>query len=303
LNESELPESIFEEYRKLGRKITVTRGTYEIPVTCAVDDLDWNHMDQDHRPHVHRTYLEAARIAVAPNFQISVTQLRFFGVPLLIQVSDVRIRQGLFYQCYSLFNLIQIHAVIHSLPGKMYGERYIVSHPILRFLHPFLDRKLHRLNAVQNEEDEPIRGRRAELRNRGYTFPPEERDFVTANLRSNQTRFPEVGDHTVSLSNLEFEKLNVVQAGPVEFLVMPDATHAFSIWPAACPHEGGPLASGKLCGGGTEIICPWHGRKFAPLRLDDSKHEGTLGPFTLKLNRVEGWLQVTDSRTAGNAWE
>ena len=29
----------------------------------------------------------------------------------------------------------------------------------------------------------------------------------------------------------------------------------------ACPHAGGPLGEGKLCG--TEVECPWHGWKFS----------------------------------------
>jgi nitrite reductase (NADH) small subunit/3-phenylpropionate/trans-cinnamate dioxygenase ferredoxin subunit len=28
----------------------------------------------------------------------------------------------------------------------------------------------------------------------------------------------------------------------------------------ACPHAGGPLGEGKLCG--TDVECPWHGWKF-----------------------------------------
>ncbi len=28
-----------------------------------------------------------------------------------------------------------------------------------------------------------------------------------------------------------------------------------------CPHAGGPLGEGKLCG--TEVECPWHGWKFS----------------------------------------
>lgn len=28
----------------------------------------------------------------------------------------------------------------------------------------------------------------------------------------------------------------------------------------ACPHAGGPLGEGKLCG--AEVECPWHGWKF-----------------------------------------
>lgn len=29
----------------------------------------------------------------------------------------------------------------------------------------------------------------------------------------------------------------------------------------ACPHAGGPLGEGKLCG--TDVECPWHGWKFS----------------------------------------
>ncbi len=35
---------------------------------------------------------------------------------------------------------------------------------------------------------------------------------------------------------------------------------AFYAMDNTCPHAGGPLGEGKLCG--TEVDCPWHGWKF-----------------------------------------
>jgi nitrite reductase/ring-hydroxylating ferredoxin subunit len=289
-----LPETIPSEYRKLGRGVVISYGCYEVPVNCTVDDLDWNHMDQNHRPWIHGTYEKVCRVASGPDFQLSIAQFKLFGLPLLIQVTDLRLERGLFYQCYSLFNAIQIHAVIRSLPGKMSGERFIVSHWAFKFLHSFINRKLQRLNEIQNEEDRPMRERRAELRSLGYTFKPDERNFVTANVDSHQVRFPKVGDQKVSLSTLVSGELNSVRVGSVDFLIRPESGNSFSIWMATCPHEGGPLASGRFCEKENEIQCPWHGLKFKPMRLNPESNTAAFAGYNLSLN--EGVIHISDKR-------
>ncbi len=274
--------------------MAISHGQHEIVEDCAIDDFDWNHMDQDHRPWIHRTYERASRLFLSPSTQVSVTALRVFGVPVLVQVTDVRVERGLFHQFYTLLGLFQIHAVIRSLPGKTIGERYVVSHPLLRIFHPLILRRLKRLNEVQNAEDKPVRSRRTQLRAAGYRFHPEERDYVTANLKSNQVVYPKIGTQAISLSGLEIGKVSPVKAGVVDFLVRADSAHSFSVWPGVCPHEGGPLQSGRVCPSGKEIQCLWHGRQLSCVALSAEMREGTLAGYTLRLSSDFSSIEVAD---------
>jgi nitrite reductase (NADH) small subunit len=52
--------------------------------------------------------------------------------------------------------------------------------------------------------------------------------------------------------------LEVVAAGEVVALFNVDGR--FYALDGICPHQGGPLAQGQLCG--DTITCPWHGWQF-----------------------------------------
>jgi hypothetical protein len=164
-------ENLVEQFKTLGKSIKVTYGKYEIAATCSQTDLDWNQMDQDHRPWIHSTYLSSLRIAITADAQLSVTRLkRFFHIPFFVSVADVRVGQGVYYQGFTIFNILYVHVVTRCQPGVHSGEWYIVSHPIFKPLHWFINKKLRDMNTEQNLEDVPVRDRRAELRKRGYSF-------------------------------------------------------------------------------------------------------------------------------------
>ncbi len=125
---------------------------------------------------------------------------------------------------------------------------------------------MHRLNRVQNAEDAPIRARRHRLRCLGYRFKSDEPDFLNSNMLTNNVVGPEINkEYYLSLDDIVSEALHVRSVGPIELLIKPHEDGEFLIWPAACPHEGGPLDHGSFVG--DKIQCPWHGLTIPGLHL------------------------------------
>ena len=259
------PDQLFEKFSRLGVKKAVTRWQWEGIHQCGPEDLEWNIMDKLHRPHVHRTYTQALQIAATSKAAITLTTVSLAKIPFMVVIADVQVRQDLYYQCFTLFGLIYFHAVIDT------GERrlvtwYIVSPRWLKFSHSFLSRRYLNLTIQQDEEDRPIRERRAQLRTRGYLFSEKKPDFLVSNTLSNNVRPPKLGQNRpISLLGLTEGKLHKVSIGPVEFLVRPNPDQSFTVWPEVCPHEGAPLAQGKICG--LQIECLWHGLRFSGAQL------------------------------------
>ena len=277
--------------------MAVTEGVFEDPARCTVEDLDWNHMDLDHRPWIHNTYHEASRVVIGPNIHSSVTKRRILGIPVFIQVTDIRLEPTLFYQCFTFFSLLHVHLVMRSLPGKMQAKWYIVSHRIFKFLHKPLERRILQLETVQNKEDEALRDRRADLRAKGYGFDRDPLDYITANQKKDWVSFPKLnGTRSIPLQGLPQGIRTLVKANDVEFLVQPEpgAKNSYSVWLGVCPHEGASLNEGKICGAGNEIQCPWHGLKLSCIKVDAVNSRATLGTFEVALSPSFNELLVSD---------
>ncbi len=269
-------ESVLErQFCSLGTGAAVTRGHYELDGDVSVADLDWNHMDQEHRPYIHDTYHESVRIASARDFALSVTRLG--RLPFLAQVTDIRLGPGHFYQSVSLLGIAIVHSTIRMTPldnGKVRQDIdwMIVTHRLFRFVHGWLNRRMQRLNAVQNVEDIPVRDRRTELRRRGWRFRTDDPDFLNSNTSENNAIPPAVeGELREAIP--EGAGPHVLCLGAFEFLVrrVEDGVH---VWPGVCPHEGGNLCEGARHG--DRIECPWHGFRFGPVRLTAGEPVGDL---------------------------
>ena len=65
--------------------------------------------------------------------------------------------------------------------------------------------------------------------------------------------------HVANTSDLGDGEMKEVSVGETRILLarVDDKFHAVS---ATCPHYGGPLAEGVLCG--TRVVCPWHHAAF-----------------------------------------
>jgi hypothetical protein len=115
------PESVADGYRRLGRAV-VTRGT---PFEVEMDSED---------------PLSLAVIS-RPEIQVGVRRFRFLGLPMLTHFSNIQIQPGVFFRCFNLLGVLQVHAVVRHLDGKKRIEPHYISHPLLKFLHRFLDKR------------------------------------------------------------------------------------------------------------------------------------------------------------------
>ncbi len=270
----------------------VTHGEFTIDIPSLKSDLEWNYMDQLHRPYIHHTYSDSLRIALNPDFSLSLT--RWGRWPFLIPVTDVRIGDGLFYQIFVLFGLIYVHNVNDmKVTGDIVHLKVswtINSHRLLKPLHWLLNRSIYRLNVRLQPEDEPIRSQRFRLRKLGYNFRSDPPDFYTSNMLTPNTLYPDLPpDASIALAPLPLDEMAIVACDKVEFLIRRQADHTL-VWPAACPHEGGELAHGKL-GKDCRLECPWHGMKFAAARLSENEPTASAHGFSYRL--AAGVLHVT----------
>lgn len=260
-------DSLYQQLKNLSSGMAVTNGSFEHRVeNCLLEDVEWNHMDQMHRLAIHNTYEKGVRIACGKDFAVSLTQWSKW--PFLITVSDVYVDKGLFYQSLTIAGFIFIHSIISlEQVGNdvvLKDEWFITSHKLFKFLHPILNKKLLKLNARLQDEDKPVRQGRLVLRQKGYRFKTDRPDYLNSNLLGQHTIYPDLTPHAEISLNEIVESPRIVQAGGVEYLVR-KIGEVYQIWPAACPHEGGPLLQGKLCA--DKIICPWHGLKFSAAEL------------------------------------
>lgn len=269
-------DKVDEALARLIPNVRITKGSFSCPGHAEPRDLVWNHMDQNHRPLIHRTYGEAMRVFIGDRGAFTLT--RFANWPVVIPVFDGHFRENGFYQVLCIFGLLVIVNVIecHETPTgtRMDVSWAIASHRLLRFLHPLLDRRLRRLNAVQNDEDEVVRRRRTELRAVGYRFATDEPDFVNSNTKTNNVIFPEfAAPQSVSLDGLPEGQTRRIEVADRAFLVR-RAGDWIEIWPGVCLHEGAALAPEHI--EGAVIKCPWHGLELRHRRLGPGQPEITL---------------------------
>ncbi len=261
------PDELVKDLLSFGKNIRVTRGAFNYSCEGKVQDMDWNHMDQLHRPYIHKTYLKNVRIALGHNFALSL--MRWGRWPFFITVSDIYIKEGLFYQNLTLCGLIFIHNIMHwTQQGELahLNMQWIISsHWLLKPLHRTLDRKFTRLNIRLQKEDAFIRNQRNALRKTGYAFTSDPVNYYTSNMLHNHTIYPRLEDNAaIFIENIK-EQCSVHHFGALSFITKLQDNHIL-LWPGICPHEGAELITGTLrddC----KITCPWHGLNFTPVKL------------------------------------
>lgn len=289
---------IDEALHKLIRNAHITKGHFTYPSRSELRDLVWNHMDQNHRPYIHRTYGDAVRFFVSPSASFALT--RFGRWPVVIPVFDGYFRENGFYQVIVLFGLIAVVTIIECNPDgnqtKMDVAWAIASHRWLRFLHPTLHRRFVRLNDVQNREDDTMRDQRIALRAAGYQFKTDSPDFVNSNLIDNNAIFPALpSEESIPLTDLP-EKHPVRIAVANRAFVLRREGSFVDVWPGICPHEGAALNVGDISN--KVVKCPWHGLEFGTRRLDAHSPVMLCGTrLDLDGDRIIVRPSVTDARS------
>ena len=278
-------DKVDEGLSRLIPNVRITKGSFSCPGHAELRDLVWNHMDQNHRPLIHRTYGEAMRVYVGDRGAFSLT--RFGNWPVVIPVFDGHFKENGFYQILCLFGLIVVVNIIecHDSPDgpRMEVSWAIASHRFLRFLHPFLDRRLRRLNVVQNAEDEVIRRRRTVLRGVGYRFATDEPDFVNSNARAYNVVFPRLKEsHSICLENLPEGQARRVEIDDRAYVVR-RSKDGLEVWPGVCPHEGAALECAHI--DDAVMRCPWHGLAFGRRFLGSDGDEVVMCGARLSLSQ------------------
>ena len=259
-------DSLKKKFTEMHPGAVVTQGQYSIQSYCSSLDLEWNQMDQEHRPFIHSTYLKSVRVWTQEEAQFSLSLIKILGISFYTLVTDVRIKKGVYCQSFSFFNLIYVHALTECSDDLHKGEWFIFSHWVLKPLHYFINKKMLALNERQNPEDVPLRKKRFELRHQGYRFAPDENlNFLTANTSNHNVIYP-------TAHSLLKVKLSEITETPKRFtnnlidvILCRDNDGQTLAWHAVCPHEGGPLAEGSFCE--RQLTCPWHGFQFSPVIL------------------------------------
>ena len=147
---------------------------------------------------------------------------------------------------------------------------FIGSRPIWKFIHPFIKRKLDKINKVQNEEDEPVRKRRQELIRSGYTFSSIPANYLNASSFEPKLICPKLQNkHIVKIEESTDSNLTQFSVEKRNFLYWTDKLGRWHFWSEVCPHEGASLSDSLTSPSTGKLRCPWHGLEFSPLILDN----------------------------------
>ena len=260
-------DKVDQSLQRLIPNCHITKGHFSYPSRSLKRDLAWNHMDQNHRPSIHRTYGDAMRVHIGDRSSFSLT--RFGRWPIVLPVFDGYFKENGFYQILCLFGLLVVVNVIECNgegdDTRMDIDWAIASHRLLRFLHGALNRRLLRLNDVQNREDDEIRDRRIALRAAGYNFATDRPDFVNSNVVANNVIFPAVSTpQSIPLEGLAEGMAQAVEAAGRSYILR-RTDSVLEVWPGVCPHEGAALGPQDL--EGVRVKCRWHGLEFPARRL------------------------------------
>jgi nitrite reductase/ring-hydroxylating ferredoxin subunit len=158
------------------------------------------------------------------------------------------------------------------VPGYV-NDWYTASHWAFRWLHGPFNRRLLSLQRKQDIEDNiEIRGRRRDLRRRGFGFATDDPDFINSNRLTDNVHLPQLaGPIRIDLSDYAVGSVHRVARGSIELLLRRTSGNQVEVWPALCPHEGGLMDERHLCDG--QAICPWHGRRFGPISLGNGARD------------------------------
>src|SRR5919201_809958 len=177
----------------------------------------------------------------------------------------------MFYQSMTVLGIIMLHQIqrISQKPDEVLIEVdwYTASHWAFRWLHGPFNRRLLRLQRQQDHEDNvEIRGRRRELRRRGFGFATDDPDFINSNRLTDNVRLPALrAPLRLELADCAVGRVQRVAQGPIELLVRRKSADQVEVWPSLCPHEGGLMDERHFCDG--QVVCPWHGLRFAAVVL------------------------------------
>ena len=295
-------DRLTEQLKQLHPAMAVTHGHHESLVPGYIRDLEWNFYDELHRQCVHDTYHGLYKVMTGKYFSINV--VRWGNLPIFMQVANAKIADGMFYQSMTVLGIIMLHQVqrISQKQDEVLIEVdwYTASHWLFRWLHGPFNRRLLQLQKKQDVEDNvEIRGRRRDLRQRGFGFATDDPDFVNSNRLTDNVHLPRLAAPVrVDLSGYPIDAVQRVVHGPIELLLRRKSGDQVEVWPSLCPHEGGLMDERHLCDG--QVVCPWHGRRFGAVLLGSGARD-TWRYLSVTVRHKGDHLEIAETRAGDTA--
>jgi len=143
---------------------------------------------------------------------------------------------------------------------------HIFAPKVFSWILKLVEKVLKRNYSILMSEDLPLRERKGNLRNRGFSFKHDNlpHSFLDSrNIASNNVLFPrEISEQTyeVAISSLIDGNSHLLGANDITGLRLERLGTQISIGPRMCMHEGACLDGAKL--EAQTLRCPWHGRKI-----------------------------------------
>ena len=237
----------------------------------APADAEWNYKDVPHLKEIHNQ-VEGIPGAITTDYWVGFFMQKIGPVQVPITVFNY----GADPLSNVYFGAVGPFALIISTNWQDNGnstttvvtQYNLGSARYLRWMHGIVHKVLARNYKVLMEADIPMRLRRGALRTRGYKFAGDEtgHGFIeTINLQTVGVVPPTSTQPFSWVSELEqlpqgSTYVGTDDVGGVRVVRQQDKVLVF---PRVCLHAGALLDDAKI--EGDCIICPWHGRRIAPL--------------------------------------
>lgn len=280
-------------------------------------DVDWNNKDVVHRNHVH-SLIEDVVCVIENDLQASISFQKVLGVPfpLILVHYDTEPNHQTHFVTALAWTMVTEHEFIALTPTRTRAVTTytVAARPFWMLFWPVI-RALLRINhRTLMAEDRVLRERRGRLRSWGYTFrgdgaPVDIRNTIHVGANNvvppdppgPPPSFPlvplaDITDAWTYVGRSDHLGLKLTREG--------DKVLAFA---RLCPHEGADLDPEPVAG--RCQVCPWHGRKLAPLavvdlrddhpRADTDRHHLEVEDDRLRITVTAGPAAVAASATSG----
>ena len=252
-------------------------------------DSTWNYLDIPHSQYVH-DQIDSNYTAVDDGYASMIAFLKLGGLKIPLTITNYsRTPHSMTYYMTWLFFVLVVETEAEEIQPnltRVTTNYHIGSTALLKFVHPFIRWTLEKNYKALMLTDIPVRERRGQLREWGYSFDSEKpshsfersldisRENVISPKENNDGDFPiKLTLQEILPSDGEYLHgrddhlgLQIIRNGDV-----------VGVYPRLCPHEGASLdkknflvctrrravpVSGQK---GYRIMCPWHGRLFEPI--------------------------------------
>ena len=287
----------FKKYFNLSKSIVTTHGYLDILAPCSLQDLEWNHMDQAHRPHIHNTYTKQHRVFTNKTTALSLTSWGKW--PFLLNVQDIRISEGKFLQSVMVFGFIYLESKntmnqVSENETNLKIEWEISSHWFFKPIHFILNRKIYNLNLKLQDEDLIIRKQRQNLRKNKFRFLSDPPDYVSSNIMSFCTIYPTIKPNfKYDINKIPIGDKKIISVSNINFLVERLGKYEIFLWPGECPHQGASLIDNCKFVENNKLQCPWHGIKILPVKLSPST--GSITQYSFIFTLDDNILKISNS--------